>query len=223
MKQKFIIALDGPAASGKSTTARLLARKLGYIYIDTGAMYRACALSSLEKQISLNNLNLLNKMLNEIKIFIKQTNQGNKIFLNGEDVSEKIREEKISLLSSEIASIPEIRKKMVDLQRKMGENGGVVMDGRDIGTVVFPNADFKFFIVASYMVRAKRRWQELQNKGINSDLNQIEEELKWRDKNDSERTSSPLVKAQDAIEIDTTSLSIDEQVEKIFKIINKER
>ena len=223
MKKKFIIALDGPAASGKSTTAKLLAKKLGYIYIDTGAMYRACALSSLNKQISLDNQNLLNKMLNEIDIVIKQTNQGNKIFLDGEDVSEKIREENISLLSSKIASIPEVRKKMVALQQKMGANGAVVMDGRDIGTVVFPNADFKFFIVASYSVRAKRRWQELQNKGINSDLKKIEEELKWRDKNDSERTSSPLVKAKDAYEIDTTNLTINEQVEMILKIINKER
>ncbi len=223
MKNNFIIALDGPAASGKSTTAKLLAKKLGYIYIDTGAMYRACALSSLNKQISLDNLNLLNKMLNEIDILIKQTNQGNKIFLDGEDVSEKIREENISLLSSKIASIPEVRKKMVALQQKMGANGAVVMDGRDIGTVVFPNADFKFFIVASYSVRAKRRWQELQNKGINSDLKKIEEELKWRDKNDSERTCSPLVKAKDAYEIDTTNLSINEQVEMILKIINKER
>lgn len=223
MKNNFIIALDGPAASGKSTTAKLLAKKLGYIYIDTGAMYRACALSSLNKQISLDNLNLLNKMLNEIDILIKQTNQGNKIFLDGEDVSEKIREENISLLSSKIASIPEVRKKMVALQQKMGANGAVVMDGRDIGTVVFPNADFKFFIVASYSVRTKRRWQELQNKGINSDLKKIEEELKWRDKNDSERTCSPLVKAKDAYEIDTTNLSINEQVEMILKIINKER
>ena len=223
MKKRFIIALDGPAASGKSTTARLVAKKLGYIYIDTGAMYRACALSSLNKQISLDNLNLLNDMLNKIKISIKQTNQGNIILLNGEDVSEKIRDEKISLLSSKIASIPKVRNKMVYLQQKMGENGGVVMDGRDIGTVVFPNADFKFFIVASYTVRAKRRWQELQDKGINSDIKKIEEELKWRVKNDSERTSSPLVKAQDAFEIDTTTLSIDEQVKMILNIINKER
>lgn len=223
MKKKFIIALDGPAASGKSTTARLVAKKLGYIYIDTGAMYRACALSSLNKKISLDNPTLLNQMLDEIEIKIEQTNQGNKILLNGKDVSAEIREENISLLSSKIASIPEVRKKMVFLQQKMGKNGGIVMDGRDIGTVVFPNADFKFFIVASYSVRAKRRWQELQSKGINSDLRTIEEELKWRDKNDSERKSSPLQKAQDAYEIDTTSLSIDEQVDLIIKKITKER
>ncbi len=223
MKKKFIIALDGPAASGKSTTAKLVAKKLGYIYIDTGAMYRACALSSLKKQISLDNSVLLNQMLNEIDIVIKQSDDGNKILLNGENVSEEIRKEEISVLSSKIASIPEVRKKMVSLQQKMGEDGGVVMDGRDIGTVVFPNADFKFFIVASNEVRAKRRWEELQRKGIISDLKEISEEIKWRDKNDSERASSPLIKAKDAYEIDTTFLSIDEQVEKILQIINKER
>jgi cytidylate kinase len=223
MKKKFIIALDGPAASGKSTTARLVAKKLGYTYIDTGAMYRACALSSLKKQISLNDLKKLTQMLNEIKISIKQTEQGNIIYLNGEDVSVKIREENISLLSSKIASIPEVRTKMVSLQQEMGKDGGIVMDGRDIGTVVFPQADFKFFIIASIEIRAKRRWEELQRKGQKVDLKAISKELEWRDKNDRERSSSPLIKADDAYEIDTTDLSIDEQVTLILNIINKAR
>ncbi len=219
MKKKFVIAVDGPAASGKSTTAKGLAKKLEYVYIDTGAMYRACGLYALNKNIPLSDLEALKSMLETIDIKIEYSNSGNKIFLNGEDVTNRIREEEITKISSEIAVIGIVRKKMVELQRKMGENGGVILDGRDIGTVVFPNADFKFFMSASVQVRATRRWEELKARGVEISYEEVEKELIWRDKNDSTREISPLRKADDAILIDTSNLSIEEQVEFLYNYI----
>jgi len=219
MEKKFVIAVDGPAASGKSTTAKWLAKKLGYLYIDTGAMYRACGLYSLKKKVSLSDLEALKRMLETIDIKIDYSSSGNKILLNGEDVTDKIREEEISKISSEIAVIGIVREKMVELQRKMGENGGVILDGRDIGTVVFPNADFKFFMSASVQVRATRRWEELQARGVDISYEEVEKELIWRDKNDSTRDISPLRKAADAILIDTSKLSIEKQVEILYNYI----
>lgn len=218
---KFVIAIDGPAASGKSTTARLLAEKMKYIYIDTGAMYRACGLMSLEKNIALDDSEALQKMLDHIKIVIEYSSEGNKIILNGIDVSRRIREADITKLSSEIAVISIVRSKMVELQRKMGEKGGVIMDGRDIGTVVFPNADYKFFMVADVKTRATRRWKEAKEKGEILILEDVEKELNWRDKNDSNREISPLKKADDAIEINTGEMSIQEQTGFILNYIGK--
>jgi len=148
MNKKYVIAIDGPAASGKSTTAKQLAKKLKYIYIDTGAMYRTSGLCTIFQNVSMDDEIALQKMLDEISIKIEYAEEGNRIYLNGEDVSERIREADITKLSSQIAVVGIVREKMVELQRKMGENGGVIMDGRDIGTVVFPNADFKFFMIA---------------------------------------------------------------------------
>ena len=219
MKKKYVIAIDGPGASGKSTTAKALARKLKYIYIDTGAMYRACALCSLENNINLKDIPKLITMLENIDIKILYSERGNKIFLNGNDVSQRIREADITKLSSEIAKIDIVRKKMVLLQRKIGKNGGVIMDGRDIGTVVFPNADFKFFMIANEKTRALRRWKEAAEKGENLSLKDIEKELIWRDANDSLRKISPLKQAEDAIPVDTSNMTIDDQVEFLFKII----
>ncbi len=221
MKKELIIAIDGPAASGKSTTAKLLAKKLKYVYIDTGAMYRACALDALNNNVSLKDLKKLRKLIDKIDIQIKYSDEGNKIYLHGKDVSKRIREADISKMSSEIAVIDFVRTKMVDLQRKMGENGGIIMDGRDIGTVVFPNADYKFFMIADVDKRAKRRLKELKEKGIDTDFDTVKKELIWRDKNDSSRKISPLKKAKDAIEIDTSDMTIQEQVDAIYKIIEK--
>jgi cytidylate kinase len=217
--KKYVIAIDGPAASGKSTTAKGLAKKLKYVYIDSGAMYRACGLMSLLEGIDLNDENELAKMLDRIKISITYSEAGNKIILNRQDVTERIREADITKLSSEIAVIGIVRIKMVDLQREMGEKGGVIMDGRDIGTVVFPNADFKFFMIADVHTRAVRRWEEAKSQGENLSLEAIEKELIWRDKNDSERKISPLKQAEDAIPIDTSELTITDQINFLYKIV----
>ncbi len=217
---RFIIAIDGPAASGKSTTAKLLAKELEYSYIDTGAMYRACGLCSKQLDISLSDIPGIERMLKNIIIEFRYSDTGNRIYLNGEDVSELIRTKEISRLASDISQIGIVRIKMVDMQRAMGEQGGVVMDGRDIGTVVFPNADFKLFMIANVDVRAQRRVAELQQKGIEISFDEVKADLIWRDNNDSTRALAPLKKADDAIEIDTTGLSIDEQVYKIKEIIN---
>jgi len=217
----MIICVDGPAASGKSTIAKLIANQLGFVYIDTGAMYRAVALCSKNNNISLNDLIALEKMLSEMFLEFKILDGERRLFLNGEDVSEAIRTPEISKLSSAIATIKIVRQKMVDAQRKLGERDNVILDGRDIGTVVFPNADYKFFLTASLDERAKRRLKELQEKGINSDFEQVRTEMKWRDSNDSNRMESPLVKAGDAIEIDTTELTIEETVNMILRMINK--
>jgi len=221
MNKKFVIAIDGPAASGKSTTARQLAKKMEYIYIDTGAMYRACGLNAILQKIDLTDDIALEKMLSKINISIEYTKEENKIILNGEDVSKRIREADITKLSSQIAVINIVRKKMVELQSEMGENGGVIMDGRGIGTVVFPNADFKFFMIADVKTRALRRWKEAKEKGEKLALEEIEQELIWRDNNDTTREISPLKQADDAIPIDNSSMTIAEQVDMIYSIIER--
>jgi cytidylate kinase len=221
MKKGYVIAIDGPAASGKSTTAKLLASKLEYVYIDSGAMYRACALAAIKNKIGFHERKKISKMLDQIDIKIKYHPKGNKIILDGEDVSKRIRKADITKLSSEIAVIDIVRKKMVELQRKIGEKGAVIMDGRDIGTVVFPHADFKFFMIADVKTRAKRRWLEAKEKGEKLSLESIEEELRWRDQNDSTRKISPLKRAKDSIDIDTSDMNIAEQVDFLYKIINQ--
>ncbi len=223
MKKQYIIAIDGPAASGKSTTAKLLAKKLKYVYIDSGAMYRACGLYALNRNINLKDVKSLQQMLDKIDIKIKYTEQDNKLYLNGEDVTFRIREADITKLSSEIAVIGIVREKMVELQRQIGKDGGVIMDGRDIGTIVFPYADFKFFMIADVKTRAKRRWEEANEKGENLNLEEIEKEIIWRDKNDTTRKISPLVKAQDAIEVDTSNMTIKEQANYLFNYICEEK
>jgi len=219
MKKGLIIAIDGPAASGKSTTAQLLAQKLGYVYIDTGAMYRACALKAKKMGIDINDEESIRELLDDIDIRIENHNSKNRIYLDGEDVSEDIRADDISALASAISAIPAVRYKMVELQRKMGEKGGVILDGRDIGTFVFPTAEVKFFLTANPEVRAKRRWLELQQKGINKDFSEVLADLVKRDNNDSQRALAPLKKADDAIEVDTSNMTIEEQTDYLYQII----
>ena len=219
MKKGLIIAIDGPAASGKSTTAQLLAEKLGYVYIDTGAMYRACALKAKKMGIDINDEESIRELLDDIDIRIENHNSKNRIYLDGEDVSEDIRADDISALASAISAIPAVRYKMVELQRKMGEKGGVILDGRDIGTFVFPTAEVKFFLTASPEVRAKRRWLELKQKGINKDFSEVLADLVKRDNNDSQRALAPLKKADDAIEVDTSNMTIEEQTDCLYQII----
>ena len=219
MEKGLIIAIDGPAASGKSTTAQLLAEKLGYVYIDTGAMYRACALKAKKMGIDINDEESIRELLDDIDIRIENHNSKNRIYLDGEDVSEDIRADDISALASAISAIPAVRYKMVELQRKMGEKGGVILDGRDIGTFVFPTAEVKFFLTASPEVRAKRRWLELKQKGVNKDFSEVLADLVKRDNKDSQRALAPLKKADDAIEVDTSNMTIEEQTDYLYQII----
>lgn len=212
-----IIAIDGPAASGKSTTAKRLARILGYTYIDTGAMFRAVALAIFEDKIDYENEEKLRQFLPTLRIEFKLIDDSQYIFLNDQNVAEQIRLPEITKLSSVIATIPMVRTKLLELQRDFGKNGHIIMDGRDIGTVIFPDADYKFFLTASVRTRAERRWKEMTDKAI--PIEEIEKEIIWRDKNDSSREVAPLQKAKDAIEVDTSDMSIDEQVDYLYKVI----
>ena len=208
----MIIAIDGPAASGKSTSAKLLAKELGYLYLDTGAMYRCIAFSILENKIDISNQGSLTKFLKNFEIDLKKTNNNLSFFVNGKNVTNKIRKSDVSQKVSEVSAIPIIREYMVRIQRSFTKNNSCVMEGRDIGTVVFPDAEFKFFFIASDEVRAKRRQLELESLGEKKSLVNLMHEIKKRDKFDSERGHSPLRKAFNAIEVDTTNMTIDEQV-----------
>ena len=222
MTPKPIIAIDGPAASGKSTTARLVARRLGYLYIDTGAMYRAMGLKALRNGIPFCDIEGIAALAAGTEISQRQTPDGGVItFLDGQDVSREIRQPEISQAASDVSTIKAVRQRLVALQQRMGRDGGVVMEGRDIGSVVFPGARVKLFMQASIQERAKRRRAELLDKGIQSELTQVESEIALRDRQDSGRDHSPLVRCPDAIIIDTTGLSIDQQVNAVLGEVQK--
>ena len=212
----MIIAIDGPAGSGKSTIAKLIAEDLGLVYLDTGAMYRLVTLKALNEGI-LDNLDKIIKMLDDLRIDIKE----NGFYLDDINVREEIRKPVVSENVSDIAAIREVREKMVDLQRKFSESKNVILDGRDIGTVVFPNADIKIFLIADAKERANRRYKELLEKGENVKIEEIYENILKRDKIDSTRKESPLKKANDAIEVDTTSKNIEEVKNEILYIIKQ--
>ena len=212
----MIIAIDGPAGSGKSTIAKLIAEDLELVYLDTGAMYRLVTLKALNDGI-LGNLDKIIKMLDNLNIDIKE----NGFYLDDIDVSEEIRKPVVSENVSDIAAIREVREKMVDLQRKFSESKNVILDGRDIGTVVFPNADVKIFLVADAKERSNRRYKELVAKGENVRIEEIYENILKRDEIDSTRKESPLKKADNAIEVDTTSKNIEEVKNEILNIIRK--
>ena len=212
----MIIAIDGPAGSGKSTIAKLIAEDLGLVYLDTGAMYRLVTLKALNDGI-LGNLDKIIKMLDDLRIDIKK----NGFYLDDTNVSEEIRKPVVSENVSDIAAIREVREKMVDLQRKFSKSKNVILDGRDIGTVVFPNADVKIFLIADAKERANRRYRELVAKGENVKIEEIYENILKRDKIDSTRNESPLKKADDAIEVDTTFKNIEEVKNEILYIIKQ--
>ena len=218
--QKIIIALDGYSSCGKSTTAKRVAARLGYGYIDTGAMYRAVTLHFIENKISLTNPKEVNKALNEIQInFHHNLKSGeNEVFLNGLNVEKEIRKMYISEFVSEVSTIPEVRHAMVSQQQKMGRKKGIVMDGRDIGTRVFPEAELKLFMTADLHLRAFRRQQELLEKNQLVNLDEIRTNLEHRDRIDSGRKESPLMKAADAVEIDTSYITIEEQVDLVVEL-----
>ncbi len=214
------IAIDGPAGAGKSTISKALAKKLDYIYIDTGAMYRSVGLAALEAGINPRNESDVAKILDSIIIDIKNGENGPVFYLNGNDVSEKIRRPQVSMAASDVAVIPAVRLKLVEQQRNLAEKADVVMDGRDIGTYVLPNAELKIFLTASVMERARRRYNELCEKGENASLDAVAAEIEARDKNDSERAFAPLRQADDAVLVDTTGLSISQVTEKIMGLVD---
>ncbi len=218
MSKKLIIAIDGPAGSGKSTSAKLVARRLNYLYIDTGAMYRAITLFALRNSLMGKTSEII-ELANSLNIVLSFIDGETNITVNGENVSNEIRSLEVNSNVSEISAIEGVRKILVKKQQEMGKNGGVVMEGRDITTVVFPNAEAKIFITAGIDERAERRAKEFSDKGTNVSIDKVKENLKDRDFIDSNRKASPLTKAPDSIEVDTSNTTIDEQVDLILDAV----
>ena len=222
----YNIAIDGPAGAGKSSIAKALSKKLGFVYIDTGAMYRAVTLFFLENGIKDSSDNEIDKLLDKLDINIKYTDGEQRVFLNNVDVSDRLRQEEIGKLASRFSALKSVREKLVALQRKLAKKENVIMDGRDIGTVVLPNADLKIYLSAGSKVRAKRRYLELIEKGFDRaalDEKAIENEIIKRDEADINREISPLKKAEDAYYMDTSDMTFDEVVSKILDMVEKER
>jgi len=219
MEKIFKIALDGPSGSGKSTIAKKLSSKLNILYLDTGAMYRATALKSIALGIDTFDENGVSTFIDDIDLQIKYLDGTQHTFLDGEDVSEKIREPHVSMAASNISSLKCVRLKMVDMQRKIASQMSCVLDGRDIGSFVLPDAEYKFYITASSKVRADRRYKELVLKGHKVDFDELLAEIEQRDYNDKHRDFAPLTKADDAVEIDTSFMSVDQVINKVLSII----
>jgi cytidylate kinase len=220
--KKMIIAIDGPVGSGKSTLARRVAELMGYVYIDTGAMYRALALKALRSGLSLDATDQLVTLARETRIDLRAQDATQRVFLDGEDVTEAIRTPEVSQGASKVAVVPGVRQVLVAEQRRAGEQGGVVMEGRDIGSVVFPDAGLKIFLTASPEVRAERRWREHQQKGEAIDLARTLEEIHERDLRDRERSTSPLVRAPDAVVVDSTAME-PEEVARLVVMLAKDQ
>lgn len=221
MSRDIQITIDGPAAAGKSTIAKMTAEKLGYTYIDTGAMYRALTYKALQQQVNPTDGDALASLLGKTTIELKPTNEGQLVLLDGMDVSEDIRSQQVTKHVSVVAAHDAVRQLMVQKQRELAEGTGVVMDGRDIGTAVLPNAELKIYMTASVTERALRRFKENEKRGIHTPLAELELEISARDKADSERTVSPLKQAEDAHLIDTTSMSIEEVAGRIIALAEK--
>lgn len=224
-KDNLVIAIDGPSAVGKSTIGKLIAQELGYLYLDTGAIYRAITWKVLQKNIDLNNEELISSLVSKIHISIKNIDRNFKdyyrIFIDGEDITEEIRNPKIDQNVSQIAKLPKIRRQLIFLQRNLAKKGNIVMEGRDISSIILPYADIKFYFTASEEERIKRRYQELKNKGYKISYKEVKEQIIQRDIIDSNRKCAPLTKTKDAILIDSTKKTIEEVKNEILKIIKK--
>jgi len=216
MNLRYVIAIDGPCGSGKSTVAREVAKRLGYRYIDTGAMYRAAALSAEREGVDLTDRDALARLMQKLDISQEMEDGQVLTFLSRENVSDRIRKPDMSMKASRISAVPEVRGKLLAVQRKMGESGGVVMEGRDIGTVVFPEADFKFYLTASDYERARRRQEEQVARGDVQDFEAVLEEIRQRDLNDITRETAPLRRAPGAVEIDSTHKTVEQVVEEMI-------
>jgi len=222
MARNLIVAIDGPVGSGKSTLARRVAALMGYIYIDTGAMYRAVALKALRRDVSFEAADALATLAGETRIDLRARDGAQQVMLDGEDVTAAIRTPEVAQAASKIAVVPGVRRVLVAEQRRAGEQGGVVMEGRDIGSVVFPEAQLKIFLTASPEIRAERRWREHQQKGDEIDLARTLEEIRERDRRDRERSDSPLVRAKDAVVVDSTAME-PEEVARLVVMLAKEQ
>ncbi len=218
--KRLIIAIDGTAASGKSTTARHVAERLGYLHLDTGSMYRAAAYAVLNNNIDPDDVQGVENIVTNSTIRLRKNN-GLEVFLDDVPVTDKIRTPEVTAVVSKISAYKGVRSRLVEEQRAIGRNGGVVLEGRDIGTVVFPDAELKFFFIADVEKRAERRWKELKQDGIESDYVEILHDIKRRDHFDTTRKASPLKKADDAILIDTSDMTIEEQVETVLSLVHE--
>jgi len=214
----LVVAIDGPAGSGKTTTARAVAERLGYRYLDTGALYRALALAVIRSGIKDPHGEGALAICRAARVRPEWRGRAMRVLLDGEDVSEEVRSSEVTRLVSPLSARPEVRALLVDLQREAGREGGIVVEGRDIGSVVFPEAGLKVFLVADPEERARRRWRELEASGVPASLEEIRRAIDERDRRDSGRSVAPLVRAKDAVEIDTTPLTIDEQVDRIVRL-----
>jgi cytidylate kinase len=219
--RKMVITIDGPAGSGKSTTARMVARRLGYLYLDTGAMYRAMTLKAMRSGIDPLDGDRLGRLARDTDIAVRADPGGTRIILDGNDVTDELRKRDVTRNASPVSAAAGVRKRMVELQRQLGGGGGIVAEGRDMGSVVFPDADTKIYLDAELRCRATRRRRELEEAGKPADLSQIESEIRDRDLYDSGREHSPLVVPSGATVIDTTNLTIDEQVERVLREVKK--
>ena len=218
-KKGLVIAIDGPSGAGKSTVACLLARRLGYIYIDTGAMYRSIGWKAKREGVEPSDEHGLTDLCKRTEVSIKKDNDDPRFYVDGCDVSDELRTPEMGMMASAVSKSPSVRACLLGLQRELGKNGGVVMDGRDIGTVVFPDADLKFFLDASAEERGRRRYLELREKGLDVDLSGITREIRDRDRQDSGRTLAPLRKADDALLIDSSVLSIEDVLDRMLSEI----
>lgn len=218
--KKLVVAIDGPAGAGKSTVAKLAAKELGYTYIDTGAMYRAVAWKMLQAKKEVTDALILD-VTRDIDVRLAYADGVTQVFVDGQNITGEIRTPEVSRIVSQVAALGPVREKMVELQRQMATEGGVLMDGRDIATHVLPDADVKIFLTASIEERAQRRWKEMKKKGYDMSLAELQEDIAARDKADSEREISPLVQADDATLLDTTGLSIDEVVARILAMCSE--
>lgn len=212
------IAIDGPAGAGKSTISKKVAKQLGFVYIDTGAMYRSVGLAALNAGVSTTSESALCSIIGDIDIEIRNSGGTQRFFLNKNDVTDKIRDPEVSVAASNVAVIPAVRLKLVELQRKMAESCNVVMDGRDIGTYVLPDAELKVFLTASVDERARRRFDELKQKNQNVTFAEVKRDMEYRDKNDSEREFAPLKPADDSIILDSTDLTVEEVINRILQL-----
>lgn len=213
------IALDGPSGSGKSTVAKALSKKLDILYLDTGAMYRACALKAHRLNIDCKNKEQVDSFIDSVNVKVDYFNGSQRTFLDNEDVSKEIRENVISMKASDISAHPSVRKKLVDLQRQIASSTNCVLDGRDIGTNVLPNAKYKFFVTASIDTRTERRYKELLERGQKVDITELKKEMEQRDYNDSHREFAPLKQASDAILVDTSNMTVEEVLSTILSYI----